>query len=636
MTRKCCRLLLGLLLLGGCAYTPVRERVDGLVCDRASRPMDPAPAMPPSATTARDDSERNPSLHQVSVQEPATPIRPKTTLEKRLEVPPTLPGVEVPFIELPPYKTTPQAELDKSVDRFFPPLPSPGQNPTMQPGPEGRPLTLADLQKLAQTSSPLLRQAASDIEAAAGAVRQAGAYPNPTLGLTSQTHGPGGGPNYGGFVSQTVKTPGKLKLAQAAATMDWENAKLAYRRAETDLMAAVRTGYFAVLVAQENIRANQALVKLTDEMYKVMVIQLKGGQIATYEPMQMGVFAVQARTALVQARNSYTLAWKQLAAALGLPALPPTEVAGRIDLPLPLWRYDQALTHVLANHTDVQTARNAMDKARFNLRLAEITPYPDLSMTATVYNDVTPPGPNQLVASMNVGIPVPLFDRNQGAIRQAQGALVRAIEEPHRVRDDLTARVADAFRRYDESRNLVQLYVKEALPKQVQAFRAAVKRHYGGEAGVVAYTDLISAEQNLVAVVQTYITLLGQQWQAVVDLGSLLQVDDLFQVGERVEVPPVPDLEHLLELPCCHPCSPMPDKALRGVNGSWPPAAIAPSEMPRNVLPMPSKQGQAPTTGAFPEVPLGQLMDSAPVVRIPVAPAIVLPATLEGRTRPGA
>src|SRR5262249_50085548 len=157
---------------------------------------------------------------------------------------------------------------------------------------------------------------------------------------------------------------------------DLDNARLAYRKAEADLATSVRTGYFAALVAQEGIRANRALVKLTDTVFEVMVRQLRGGEVATYEPMQLGGFAAQARAARIASRNAYTLAWKQLAASLGLPALPPTQLAGRVDMPVPLYHYDQVLARVLAGHTDVLTATNGIDKVRYNLRTAQVTPIP--------------------------------------------------------------------------------------------------------------------------------------------------------------------------------------------------------------------------------------------------------------------
>src|SRR5205807_9848997 len=136
---------------------------------------------------------------------------------------------EAPQIVLPSLRNVPPEDvpkvLGKVVNQYFPPLPPVGAGPQAVPGPAGKPLTLADLQRLARANSPLLRQAAADVEAAKGAALQAGLYPNPTLGTLTQTAGPGGGPFYGVIATQTIKTMGKLKLAQAAAVMDLANAQ---------------------------------------------------------------------------------------------------------------------------------------------------------------------------------------------------------------------------------------------------------------------------------------------------------------------------------------------------------------------------------------------------------------------------
>ena len=566
----------GLLVLAGC-YSRVRPEVDGLVCASANRPVDYLPGElaaksqhPTARLVSNQKAEKGPdevanpvfdNLLLTSAQQPAKrdlPAKNINTLETRLLVPLGVPGSEVPPIRLPNPKSVTPEEFKAAVKKYFPALPLIGPDPQAVPGPDGRPMTLADLQALGRSNSPLLRQAAADVAAAKGAAIQAGAYPNPIAGVQSTTHGPSGGPTYGVLVGQTIKTMGKLKLAEAAAIMDLENTQLAYRKAETDLMALVRSGYFAVLVAQENMKATRALVNLTDEVYKVNVEQVGGGEAAPYEPMQVAVFAAQARQGLIIARNSYTLAWKQLAANLGVRGMPPTMLEGRIDMLLPKYEYDKVLAHVLTNHTEVATATITQQKARYSLRLAEVTAVPDVTVQTTLVNDNTLGASNRIIAGFQTTVPVPVWDRNLGAIQQGRGVLLRAVEEQHRVRDNLTARVADAFRRYDESRDLLELYRVDILPKQVQAFRAAVTRHYGGEIGRVAYTDLITSEQNLVSVIGPYIVALGAQWQAVVDVANLLQTEDLFQANGTCPVAPVPDLEQLLQLPCCHPCSPLP------------------------------------------------------------------------------
>jgi cobalt-zinc-cadmium efflux system outer membrane protein len=531
-------------------------------------------------------------------------MRHVKTLLQQLEVPAAItfgaPKVVMPNPKDFKTKEEWQAAVEKAVPRYFPQLSPVGAEPTELAiaGPKGEPLTLSDLQQLARANSPLLRQAGDDVEWARGAMIQAGLYSNPTLSVTTNSALTSGGPLILAplSLSQNISTMGKLKLAQAAAAMDFENARLAYRRAETDLAASVRTNYFAVLVAEESTRETRALVELTDALYQVMVKQLKQGEFAAYEPMQVGVFAGQARQALITARNQYLLAWKNLATTLGLPAMPPTQLAGDIrQMPLPQWRYDAALAHVLQQHTDVLSAENGILKARLLLRLAQVTNVPDITLSAGLNVDQTPGGTRQMGATVSVGGPIPVFNFNQGNIRSAQAALMRAVEEPHRVRDALTASVADAYRRYYESGQLLELYRKNILPQQVEAYRAAVKRHYGGEAGGVAYTDLIAAEQSLVTVISSYLGTTLAQWQAVSDLGSLLQTDDLFQLAEGAHLAEMPDLQHLVDLDCCHPCNPLPNPALRQADLQWPSTTIPPS-LPAG---QPAPQGTGTNSPAY-------------------------------------
>jgi cobalt-zinc-cadmium efflux system outer membrane protein len=494
----------------------------------------------------------------------------------------------------------------EALDRLYPGLPEIGPDPLPIPGPIGLPLTLADLEKLAMSNSPLIRQAAADVQANRGALIKAGAYPNPSIGYEQDTANTAGGPAYvGGFIDQVIKTGGKLKLAVAAAEMDLRNSELALRRAQTDLTAQVRSGYFAVLVAQENVRANRALVIFTDRLYQIIVDQAKlAGTAAAYEPMQIRVLTFQARGSLIQARNRYISAWKQLAATLGLPAMPLTQLVGRVDMPVPAYDFKEVLARVLTAHTDVLTAANGVLRARYNLRAAQVTPVPDIEVRLAIQKDYTGT-PFDLDYSLQVGGPIPIWDLNRGGVQQAQGQLMRANDEPHRVRNDLTTRVADAFERYDDNRKLLEYYLRKQpgktpegiLADQFRAVVGVLTRLNQGPAGEVTFGDLVSAQQTLAAAIATYITTLGLQWQAVVDVANLLQTDDLFQMGPGVTgqkcVAPVPDLASLLALPCCHPCSPLPDPKLKGADPNWPPSVPENESKAPEVLPEPRKEDKA-------------------------------------------
>ncbi len=577
--------MLTALFLGGCCYT-VREEVDAKVCRIAEQPLDllpsadtqmpmpPAPLSPRSATPTSFAPAAPPADADIlltGAQEPPRRRPPAQSIENRLQIPPGLPGANVPPLEFVPRTATPQ-EREAAVRRLFPPLPDLGTNPQPQPGPQGRPLTLADLQNLVMSNSPLIRQAASDVEAAKGAAIQAGAYPNPNFGYQADTVGTGATAGFQGlFIEQTIRTAGKLKLAQAAATMDLLNSQLALRRAQFDLMTAVRNGYYGVLVAQENMQIALALTRLTDKAYQVFVDQFRiGGLAAAYEPLQLRAQAFQARGALVQARNRYLAAWKQLAATLGLPAMPLTELVGRADVALPLYRYDAALARVLSTHTDVLTAQNTLQRGRYNLRLAQITPVPDVNLHLAVEKDFSMP-PFLTTYSIQLGGPLPIWDQNKGNIIQAQGALIRATEQAHQVRDDLTNRLAAAFEQYENSRVLIDYYRGRILPDQVRAYQRIVSRYAGGDVNI-GFLDFLNVQQNLVAAYTTYQATLTAAWTSVVGVADLMQINNLYQFGQE-PAPAVPCLEQLQALLCCHPCNRLPDPALKGANGSWPTAA---------------------------------------------------------------
>src|SRR5205085_2439648 len=114
--------------------------------------------------------------------------------------------------------------------------------------------------------------------------------------------------------------------------------------------------------------------------------------------------------------------------------------------------------------------------------------------------------------------------------------LARAADEINRVRLDLTARLADAFERYESNRTLVEYYRDRILPDQVRIYRGAFARHQQ-EPERVGFIDVVNAQQGLAAALTGYLSSLRDQWMAVIDLANLLQVDDLSQVGQVPSAP---------------------------------------------------------------------------------------------------
>jgi cobalt-zinc-cadmium efflux system outer membrane protein len=553
-------LFLSGLLLSGCLYH-ARDTTDQTVRDLAARSFDLTPSRPSTiewkGIASKEEAKTAPAVVadvQTTAYLQARPADPQREdlLKKRLEIPEDIPGgrkKETPEIDF--SNLTPEQKR-QAIRELYGPLPPLPAEPAPQPGPGGKPYTLTDLQRIAAENSWALNQAAADVEAARGNLIKARAYPNPKLtysaapssdNTTSSIHGLS--------VDQVVNTAGKIKLGAAAAEMDLRIAELALTRARSDLATAVRNAYFALLVAKETVKVNKALARFTEEVYRVQVELNETGLGAAYEPAAVRFLAVQARINLQQAITTYMYAWVQMAATMGLRQLPLTEVAGSIDAFIPFYDFDAVRDHILRNHTDVLTARDGIDKARYNFKLAQITPASDVEFILGVQKDFAVP-PQGITPSVSVGFTLPVWDHNRGGIYAADAALVRASEEPHRVETTLVNNLAGAYLNYKNNIIAVEQYRRYILPDQIRTYRGTRDRFNSGQGGAV-FGDVVAAQQTLAGGINNYLTALGNLWTSVVGVADFLQTDDLFQLAKPLGVSRVPELEPLPPWPCGHP-----------------------------------------------------------------------------------
>ncbi|HLQ44067.1 MAG TPA: TolC family protein, partial [Planctomycetaceae bacterium] len=150
---------------------------------------------------------------------------------------------------------------------------------------------------------------------------------------------------------------------------------------------------------------------------------------------------------------------------------------------------------------------------------------PDLQLYSAVQKDFTIP-PFNITYNLQVNVPLQVFDRNQGNILQTQSQLIASDRALYDNQNDLIRELADAFQRYETARRLVANYRDEILPDQVQVYRGVYAR-YQQDRQAVNFGDIVVAQQTFGTAIATYTDALSDQWDAYVDLASLLQLEDL-------------------------------------------------------------------------------------------------------------
>ena len=444
--------------------------------------------------------------------------------QRRFKIPAELPGANASPLVMPPMDATQSTEQRRSLAESLFPEVSAATESTARVADAGE-LSLAAFQQMALENSPVIRQAAANVENARGAAVQAGLYPNPTVGYEGDTIGTSRTAGYNGiFFTQEFVTAGKLSLKQSAALNEMQATQADLRKARISLASNVRRNYFTVLIAQERLRFSRSIAKLSNEAYKAQIDLVTGGESAPYEPLQLRVFAVQARNNVVLATNGLDGSWRQLAATIGLPYMARQTVAGSVETMTPAVDYD-TLIAILQRHTDLTAANLRIASSRNSLRLAEVQPIPNITVYSAFQNDATTPLDN-FSANVQVSAPMPVFNRNQGNIASAHADLVRAEQNLNDTNNKLMSSLADAYSRFTSSRTISESYRTELLPDQVRVYRGVYDRFLiDGES--IDFAQVVVAQQTLATVVTSYLQSLNDVWIATVDLAELLQVDDL-------------------------------------------------------------------------------------------------------------
>ena len=138
--------------------------------------------------------------------------------------------------------------------------------------------------------------------------------------------------------------------------------------------------------------------------------------------------------------------------------------------------------------------------------------------------------PFQNYFTLSLGIPFPIWDRNQGNIIAAAAAMIRAAEGPHAAEVNLTTNLAAAYATYKNNLFAMDYYRRNILPDQVRYYRGVFERRRIDPNA--AFGDLVQAQQMLVADVTAYLGILGSLWTSVVGVADFLQTDDLYQLGK--------------------------------------------------------------------------------------------------------
>ena len=399
-----------------------------------------------------------------------------------------------------------------------------------QKGSSEQGMTLDELQQIALANNPTLGQAKAGVRAAQGLTRQAGLWPNPTVGYVGEEirGGSFGGGQQGVFVQQDVILGGKLGLNRKIRAEEGKQAEAEVEEQRLRIENGVRVAFYESLAAQQMVDMRKKLNDLAQDAVETTKQLFNVGQADQPDVLQAEVEADEADVAVVTSQQEQERAWRVLAAVVGKPQLPLTKLVGDLE-GLPAIDPDQMLQTILMNSPAVKIAQLGAERAAIEVTRSRREIVPDLSLRTGYLNSLEQLGsvPPKAVGSegfAEVGLNLRLFNRNQGNIQAAKANEEHATLEVQRVALVLRQLAAPILQNYASSRAVADRYKTRTLPNARQAYQLYLQKYREGAA---AYPQVLIAQKTLFQIEVNYITMLENAWINATALRGLLLTDGL-------------------------------------------------------------------------------------------------------------
>ena len=303
-------------------------------------------------------------------------------------------------------------------------------------------------------------------------------------------------------IAQLFELAGKRGYRIESAGFGTQSAEAAFEDAVRQLGFTVKDTYYRIQLAQRRLALAEDNRERFSRILAINTIRFNKGYIAEIDLIRIRLQMVDFHAQVIQSLQAAESARGELRQLLRLS--PKTEL--ELTTELGFRRIDPDIEKLRATaldlRPDIRAKRFTFSQRESDLKLAKAYRIPDVTIGAgyAIQGARGPDNPGQI--ALNAGIPLPLFNRNQGGILQAEVSLQTVEADLDKTINLVENEVEVAYRNLLQSRRLVEAYFGEVLEDARSTF-AIVERAY--ERGGATILDLLDAARTSRAIQQNYI-----------------------------------------------------------------------------------------------------------------------------------
>lgn len=396
-----------------------------------------------------------------------------------------------------------------------------------------RAMSLQEFLGMADKSNPTIAQANDIVQRSAAQARQAGFYPNPTVGYQGEQirGGSYAGGEQGAFIQQTVVLGGKLGLRRQIYNEQKQSDQLGVEEQTYRVHNDVAKAFYEALASQATVVVRQRLLGLALNAVETVHQLANVGQADAPDILQAEVEGEQAKVDFETAQRDYLKSFRRLAAFSGRQELEVSPLAGNLEAP-PELDAEQQVANILNSSPTVKRMQQEIAVNEARLRVAKRDLIPDLLIKAgeeynfehITENPVKSAGPQSFAT---VGINLPLWNRNQGNVVAAQADEERAKQEVLRTQLSLKQQAEPLAQSYMSARFTADRYKTQLIPRAQRAYQLYLTKYQNM---AMAYPQVLVSQRTLFQLQIGYVSALREVWTNAIALEN-------FTLGGGLDAP---------------------------------------------------------------------------------------------------
>lgn len=381
-------------------------------------------------------------------------------------------------------------------------------------------LTFEDAVYKTLALSPRLKIAGSEIDEKAGLTTQSGLYPNPVFGYSVENVF--GNKNWHDFnaaesryeLLQLIELGGKRGYRYQTAKFQYYAAEANFDVKQLYILNKLLKQFSLVAALEENLKATLNQKEIANEVYQTVKAKVDAGKVSIIQQnkaiIELGNAKINLQNAyedLAKAKLRLSNLWGSTCPDFDYVNFPFYEVNAPNSLDLCLFN--------LRNNPELLRSQMEYLAAAQNLKFEKSRAIPDVTVTVGV-KTLRDTGNRGLI--IGASIPIPVFNQNQGNIRQARAESLKTMEiyreREIALENKLIASHRDLSKAFQEIEKIESTVLKAAL----HSFELAKE---GYREGKFEYLDMLDSQKTLFEVRLKYIQALLNYHQSLADIEYL-------------------------------------------------------------------------------------------------------------------